>query len=78
VKGPFGLRINLPSVTTSLQSNYLALKLSKVEAILLSALPKNTTSELVGLSSTLSIFDAERQVTEQGSCEYQIPTFNVF
>jgi len=37
------------------QSNH-----SKVEAILLSALPKDTTSKLSGLS-TLSLFYAERQ-----------------
>jgi len=35
----FGLRVKLPPVTTSL-----------VEAITLSALPKDTTSELAGLS----------------------------
>jgi len=40
-----GLRVKLPPAITS-QSNHL-----KVEAIPLSALPKDTTSELVGLSS---------------------------
>jgi len=40
----FGLRIKLPPVTTSLNH-------SKVEAIPLSTLPKESTSELVGLAS---------------------------
>jgi len=38
----FGLQVKLPPVTTSLTT--------QVEAIPLSALPKNTTSELSGLS----------------------------
>jgi len=41
----FGLRVKLPPVN-SMQSNH-----SKVEAIPLSTLPKDTTSELTGLSS---------------------------
>jgi len=42
----FGLRVKLPSVTTSLK-----VEGRKVEAIQLSAFPKDTTSELAGLSS---------------------------
>jgi len=47
----YGLRIQLPPVTTSLTS-------SKVEAIPLSALRKDATSELAGVTpqSTLTLF----------------------
>jgi len=48
-------RVKLPPVTTSLITQ-------KVEAIPLSALPKDTTSELAGRPiSTLSLLNAERQ-----------------
>jgi len=56
----FGLRVKLTLVTTS--SNH-----SKVEAVRLSALPEDTTSELAGLFYTISLF----LNIKHGSCEYQ-------
>jgi len=57
----FGLRVKLPPVTTS-ESNH-----SKVEAIPLSALPKDTKSGLAGLSSLYPFFIMN---VKQGSCEF--------
>jgi len=51
-----GLRSSSQAVTRYYQSNH-----SKEEAIPLSALPKDTASELAGLSSHYSFFYAERQ-----------------
>jgi len=59
----FGLPVKLPPVTTSLsyyQSNH-----SKVEAIPLSALPKDTTSERASNVHTIS----SMMNVKQGSCE---------
>jgi len=52
------------AATCYYQSNH-----SLVEAITLSALPKNTTSKLAGLSSHYSVFMLN---VKQGSCEYQL------
>jgi len=61
----FGYRVKLPPVTTSLTTRYyISLK---VEAIPLSALPKDTTSELAAYLHTNPF---NRQA--QGSCEYQL------
>jgi len=65
-KGPF--RFSSQTATCYYHSNH-----SKVEAILLSALPKGTTSELAGLPLHYLFFYAERQARK-----LWIPTLKVF
>jgi len=57
----FGFRVKLPPATTSLSS--------RVETIPLSALPKDTTSELAGLSSHYPSFMLN---VKQERFEYQL------
>jgi len=57
----FGFRVKLPLVTTSLITQI------KVEAIPLSALPKDIASELAGLASHYPFFMLN---VKQRSCEY--------
>jgi len=59
------LRASSQAATYYYQTNH-----SNIEAIPLSALPKNTTSELAAYLHTIFVI-AERQ---QGSCEYQLVT----
>jgi len=59
----YGLRVKLPPVTTSLTTQRY------IEAILLSALPKDTTSKLAVESSHYPFYMLN---VKQGSCEYQL------
>jgi len=62
-------RSDLCGLPSPASSCYYQCNHSKVEAVPLSALPKDTTSELVGLSSHYPFFMLN---VKKGSCKYQL------